>query len=304
MSKQTDNGRAFEWAVASSASSQTGFPIQPSSFSTVGQNAFLSVSAAARGRFMRAADASVAHILAKESSKIASGGKIVFNTDAKGLAGDVRDVLIVMQNLTIGFSCKNNHEALKHSRLSGSVDFVEKWGIDPAGCSADYWNSVRPLFNELREIRTQSDGNFLWGDLPDKATRFYWPILDAWANELVRISEVSALKQKELCEGILSYLVGNHDFYKIICEGRKSVQIQAWNFNNTLATRKTKYPDCINAINNLNGGQYSKTVVFNRGYSLNFRIHNASSRVEPSLKFDINAIGLPTSEIYQNTLDC
>jgi len=62
-------------------------------------------------------------------------------------------------------------------------------------------------------------------------------------------------------------------------------------------------PNCGTWVNNKNGGQYSKTVVFNHGYSINFRIHNASSRVEASLKFDIKAIGLPTSEVYQQTID-
>lgn len=52
-----------------------------------------------------------------------------------------------------------------------------------------------------------------------------------------------------------------------------------------------------------NGGQYSKTIVFNRGYSINFRIHNSESKVTPSLKFDITAIGLPANEIYQQTFD-
>jgi hypothetical protein len=44
-------------------------------------------------------------------------------------------------------------------------------------------------------------------------------------------------------------------------------------------------------------------VTFNRGYSINFRIHSASSKVESSLKFDVNAIGLPVNEIYQQTFD-
>jgi len=50
----------------------------------------------------------------------------------------------------------------------------------------------------------------------------------------------------------------------------------------------------------LDGGRYSKTVRFNRGFTFNFRIHSASSRVEPSLKFAVSAISLPPSEIYTN----
>jgi len=39
----------------------------------------------------------------------------------------------------------------------------------------------------------------------------------------------------------------------------------------------------------------SKFAVFHKGWQLSFRIHNASTLVEPSLKFDINIVGLPGS---------
>ncbi|WP_374110347.1 HaeIII family restriction endonuclease [uncultured Streptococcus sp.] len=31
------------------------------------------------------------------------------------------------------------------------------------------------------------------------------------------------------------------------------------------------------------------------GWTISFRIHNASSRIEPSLKFDIQLIGFPSA---------
>jgi HaeIII restriction endonuclease len=142
-----------------------------------------------------------------------------------------------------------------------------------------------------------------WDELPDKATEYYWPILNAWADEITALCQLGSKKQEETCQSIISYLVGRHDFYKVICEGQSRVAIQGFNFNNSLSTRKTKYPTCINAINNKNGSQYSKTIVFNHGYSINFRIHSASSRIESSLKFDITAIGLPVNEVYQQTFD-
>jgi hypothetical protein len=36
------------------------------------------------------------------------------------------------------------------------------------------------------------------------------------------------------------------------------------------------------------------------GWQFNFRIHNASTYVEPSLKFDIQIIGMPTTIISIN----
>ena len=305
MSTQTDNGRAFEWVVGYTLHLLTGLNIEENSFSNMARDAYNSISERQQNIFSLAAKSAINHILKKENINLNNGhsGHILFNSDSAGKNGDVRDVILFINSRSIGFSCKNNHTALKHSRLSGRLDFVKSWGINSLGCSDQYWNEVKPLFAELQNIKKVSNSSYLWAQLDDKAIRFYWPILDAWHNEINRICNISEATCANLCKAIISYLVGNHDFYKIICEGSKSVTIQAWNFNKTLATKQSKYPEFINSINNRNGGQYSKTITFNHGYSINFRIHSASSRVEPSLKFDITASGLPPSEIYQQTLD-
>ena len=45
--------------------------------------------------------------------------------DNRGEAGDVRDIIIsrVLHKWEIGLSAKNNHSAVKHSRLSDTIDF-------------------------------------------------------------------------------------------------------------------------------------------------------------------------------------
>lgn len=302
---QTEFGRAFEWAVGCSMQRQTGAIITHSSFSKIAESSYEKMNEKTKASFIKAADIALGHILEKEIVLITSSPdkKIEFNTDSAGKHGDVRDVLLHVGSKVLGISCKHNHQALKHSRLSGKCNFIEVWGIDANGCSADYWNKVKPLFAKLTKLRKDSNRTMLWDDVAEKANEYYWPVLDAWADEIKNLCFQGAEKQAEVCKSIISYLVGKHDFYKVICEGQKRVSIQGFNFNNTLATRKTKYPDSINAINSKNGGQYSKTVVFNHGYSINFRIHSASSRVESSLKFDINAIGLPVNEVYQQTFD-
>lgn len=302
---QTEFGRAFEWAVGCSIQRQTGAAITPSSFSKVAESSYEKMNEKTKASFIKAADIALAHILEKENSLITSSAdkKIEFNTDSVGKYGDVRDVLLYVGGKVLGISCKHNHQALKHSRLSGKCNFIKVWGIDANGCSADYWNKVKPLFAKLTKLKKDSNKTMLWNDVADKANEYYWPVLDAWADEIKNLCDQGTEKQSEVCKSIISYLVGKHDFYKVICEGQKRVSIQGFNFNNTLTTRKTKYPDSINAINSKNGSQYSKTVAFNRGYSINFRIHSASSKVEPSLKFDINAIGLPVNEVYQQTFD-
>jgi len=49
--------------------------------------------------------------------------------DKAGQSGDVRDVLAIrsLQKWEIGISAKNNHRAVKHSRLSKKLDFGTKW---------------------------------------------------------------------------------------------------------------------------------------------------------------------------------
>jgi len=306
MSSQKENGMAFEWAMGCSLSRQTGAPIIENAYSYIPKNAFQNgITDTRRASFVRAAEVSIKHILEKEEVSYSEkfDGNVSFNTDAAGQKGDVRDVLLKVGDRIIGVSCKSNHEALKHSRLSGVLDFVKSWGLDQNGCSQVYWDSVRPLFNELKDIRKDSDSSALWSTLEHKAERFYWPLLDAWADEIKRLCSISDEKSAFVCKEMISYLIGRNDFYKVICHGTHTVHIQAYNFNGTLATRKTKYPSSINAINKKNGGIFSKTIVFNHGYSINFRIHNASRRVEPSLKFDITAMGLPVNEVYQQTFE-
>ncbi|MEE0273575.1 MAG: HaeIII family restriction endonuclease [Coprococcus eutactus] len=48
-------------------------------------------------------------------------------------------------------------------------------------------------------------------------------------------------------------------------------------------------------INNISGSTNAVEMFLDNGWQLSFRIHNASTKVEPSLKFDVQFIGMPTS---------
>ncbi len=306
MAKQKENGMAFEWAVGKAIANTTQFQIIEDKFSRIPRLCYEEkISNKKRQIFDRAALISVQHILSKEAVENwdKSISVIQFNNDAAGQKGDVRDLIIKNNRKELGISCKANHEALKHPRLSGRLDFIKKWGLSDGGCSPEYWNTIKPIFSELFTIKKSSKGTATWEDLVDKAERFYWPILDAWESEIKRTVAVSTDTEAQICKNFITYLIGRHDFYKIICRGSDRVDLQAFNFSGLLATRQTKFPTVINLINNKNGGIYSKTIVFNHGFSINFRIHSASSKVESSLKFDINAIGLPTGDVYQQTFD-
>ena len=300
MTTQIDNGKAFERALAEELSLLTGLPIAKEAPE---QNApGIASQVSSNVRFRKAASLAASHILSREGSNLSAirATHIRFGTDSSGQKGDVRDVIIVGEGGELGFSCKSNHAAFKHQRLSGRIDFVKKWGLSPDGCSETYWNSIRPVFSELAELKRKSNGTLLWESLVDKPNRFYWPILAAFAVELERVISSPSPSSKLACAQLVRYIIGVQDFYKVICRANR-VELLAFNHGGTLEGKTTKYPDHLYKIDTKNGGQYSKTVVLNHGYSFNFRIHNKSKRVEPSLAFAVGAIGLPP-EIYTHTI--
>lgn len=298
---QVDNGKAFEYAIAQALAKELEVPIAESPEYLNTKNSYGRVSAQLQERFPKAASLAVHHILEKESSNISRSQPlgIWVAGDARGQKGDVRDVVIRCRDSEIGLSCKTNHDAFKHSRLSGKANFVKSWGLDPAGCSPEYWAVVKPVFAQLSQIRKESGAKALWSDQEDVPERFYWKVLDAFEAEISRLTVHNAPRASDVSRNLISYIIGNHDFYKVISRPDQ-VEIQGFNLNGTLAVSKTKYPEHVIGIDSLNGGQYSKTVRFNRGFTFNFRIHSASSRVESSLKFDVKAISLPPTEIYTN----
>lgn len=287
MASQVINGKAFEWAVGHELCKSYGFTLIEDLTAKRNRECFndKSINDKQREVYCRSAMHSVKHIVEKEN--LESDGTVHFMEDRKGEDGDVRDIIITFRGREIGISCKTNHEAYKHSRLSDRVDFVKKWGLDPNGCSEEYFCAIRPLFEQLRQIKKESNSQFKWADIENVPYQYYWPILNAFQTEIERVHT----KNPDMSRDFIRYLVGNKDFYKIISKP-KEVIISAYNLHGTLNVPIPPLPDRIDLIKDKNSSQYSKTIIFSKGWTFNFRIHSASSRVEPSLKFDVNAISL------------
>lgn len=229
-------------------------------------------------------------------------------SDQKGQTGDVRDVLAIrsLQKWEIGVSAKNNHRAVKHSRLSNDINFGEKWlGIS---CSDKYFECIKPIFNNLSEIRKKSKATYKWEELGDYHTSVYVPILNAFKNELVRLDKENP---EVVAKKLVEYLIGTQDFYKVI-KGDKKVEIQAYNLHGTLnlpfenikpkaKVPKLKLPNRLIEVVYQDNSKTTLLVSLSEGWQISFRIHNASSRVEPSLKFDINLVSAPHS-LFTNHL--
>ncbi|GAA8228135.1 hypothetical protein VN0443_11630 [Helicobacter pylori] len=218
--------------------------------------------------------------------------------DKLGEMGDVRDILIYFDRFCIGLSIKHNHDALKHSRLSKDLDFGEKWlGV---GVSQNYKDTIKPLFERLENAKKEG---MLWRDFPNKEQEIYAPLLQAFKKEVLRIDEN---KKNKVPQKMVEYLLGKYDFYKaILLEREQKTKLEAYHFHNTLNRSVKNKPKRIIPLSKLPTRMIyfdfkpksfnTLELVLDEGWSFSLRIHNASSRVEPSLKFDIKLLSKPES---------
>lgn len=227
------------------------------------------------------------------------------NKDSDAEGGDVRDIVIERKSIRwdVGLSMKHNHFAAKHSRLSSTIDFGAKWYGVP--CADSYWNVVKPIFEQLCKYKKSS---LAWHDMIDKEDNVYKPIVSAFIDELNRAYKSNPAITKNL----ISYLLGIRDFYKVVAIDKKQVtEFQSFNLRGELnkagknlkATLFIPKADLPTEIISLRFKPYSKSTAelyLNNGWSLSFRIHNASTIVEPSLKFDIQFLGVPANIITVN----
>lgn len=233
--------------------------------------------------------------------------ELLIQTDAKGKEGDVRDILIIRHNIQweIGLSLKHNHFAVKHSRLSRRLDFGKEWyGIS---CSQDYWNGVKPVFDYLI---TEKSKHTKFNELMDKENDVYIPLLTAFINEIKRQYQV----HKDIPGKLVEYLLGRHDFYKIISMDReRTTQIQSYNLRGTLNQNSeseqasiqipvASLPTRIVSLDFVPGKTNTVELYMDGGWQFSFRIHNAETYVVPTLKFDIQIVGMPTAIITINCL--
>lgn len=311
---QTANGKAFEYAcllaIYDALSGNEDVTIEDSPQMRTARNLFNGMHADIQYELMRAANAAARVIIRLEPQLQFPQNNIPLylsiQTDAQGMAGDVRDVLCIRRqnHWQIGLSCKHNHHAVKHSRLSDTIDFGLEWFDIP--CSRQYFYEVVPLFTELRRMRDnarENDTFAYWADIPDKAERYYKPVLQAFLDELNRL----AISHPEVPGAMVQYLIGRYDFYKVITDDRhETTRVEAINIAGTLNRPSGQHHSIVD-ISRLRlptrfyhtgfkpGSDNTVEVVCDEGWTISMRIHNASSKIEPSLKFDVNLISLPGS---------
>ena len=311
-SASNDQGRAYEYiclmALAEEINKFRLAVIDKNSSYEAAQNAWNSIDAQLKEILTESAKAAELNIFDLEPLIIEDGNDqldLKIQKDSAGEIGDVRDILIIRRNIhwEIGLSVKHNHFAVKHSRLSPKIDFGKKWfGVE---CSNQYWNSVNVVFDYLKECKNQG---LKWSELDDKENDVYVPILNAFVDEI----KLSNSQHPDLPRKMVEYLLGEFDFYKVISiDNKRLTQIQTYNLRGTLnkssATKEAKIKLPISTlptrIVSLDFKPNSKNTVelyMDNGWQFSFRIHNASTKVETSLKFDVQIIGMPATIISIN----
>ena len=314
MSDQSNNrGRAYEYICLLQLQHEISAKrpakiIENSSFDAA-KRAWDSIQPELQKTLTISAEAAVRAIFDLEKLILEDGEdmlELLIQKDEAGKEGDVRDILIIRRDIKweIGLSIKHNHFAVKHSRLAKSLDFGDKWYGSP--CSKEYWDEVKPIFNYLDKEHAKGT---TWAALPDKLMDVYAPLLRAFITEVKRSYE----KDKTLPRKLVEYLLGKHDFYKVISlDTKRTTQIQVVNAHGELGkpskTEKSAVviptavlPTRIVSMELRPDHTNTVELYLDNGWQFSFRIHNASTIVESSLKFDIQFEGLPRTIITINS---
>ena len=212
-------------------------------------------------------------------------------------------MLIIRRSIEweIGISVKHNHNALKHSRISPHIDFGSEWMGVP--CSPKYFENINKVFDELAIAKNQ---NKRWSELTSKEDEVYVPLLNAFMEEFNTLQESNNVTSK-----LVEYLIGSNgrDYYKLIHHNNHTTTVMPFNLYGTLNLSSNsqkprinvppiELPDRIIELAFKEGSKTTIVLTMNKGWSISMRLHNASSRVELSLKFDIQLQSKPEDVFY------
>lgn len=307
MAGQTITGKAFEYACLRAfekhlSINKKAVSIESSSQYDTAKSAYEKLSENSQRNYNLAAETAVKLIFPLEPHIENGSGTIVLslNADARGIEGDVRDLLCirVAENWEIGISCKHQHEALKHPRITQSCDFGSNWmGYS---CSDSF-------IQKINEIISPLDGTSMWREIPNKKKAYYMPILKAFCEEITTICS----NCEDAPAKLLSYFFGTNDFYKIISrESRRQTKIMGFNMYGTMnkpvekikpiyRVARLHMPKRLVEARIKENSATTMILIFDGGWTVKMRLHNKDKVAKPtSLAWDVTLAGMPP-EIYQ-----
>lgn len=303
--KSNDQGRAYEYAwIQTLYNAIVDFRrtrIVENSSLIANEKAWKLMDADVQETFIVSAGAAISTVIELEPRILELDNDeltLEFQNDRQGVKGDVRDIIIRRKDIEweVGLSIKHNHDAVKHSRLSHKLDFGNEWFDMP--CSDQYWDAVAPIFDELKKEKEKGAN---WSEVVDKSKKVYIPLLQAFIDEVYRANK----KDNTVPRKMIEYLIGIEDYYKVVSkDGKKLTMVHTFNMHNTLnkPTKNkvsaitvpiVKLPTRLVALEFKPNSDNTVEMYLDNGWQLSFRIHNASTKVEPSLKFDVQFISMP-----------
>lgn len=311
MSKNTDRGYGFEYINVVTANRILGSKIAANTQNWVnngGKLKFEALSVKEQGEMIKASEA-LMKFLYENESWVSGRNVTVERVRAQGGSTDVSDILFKERNNAgsttneVGISLKSNHEAVKHQRISHRIDIGNKWLGVPSG--NEFMLEVKKLFADfIAYCKTNSISTY--EELGDsvKDTLLYTPVCNLVKKLL---GDIFGTEQGSASVSyFMNYLIGSKDFYKAVASFKDhELKIVAFNLRGTLSKgKRLKSPQrCLDIqIQNSDRGYPNRVhIVLDNGWEVNLRVHNASSRVESSLKWDSQLVGIP-NDAWQTRL--
>ncbi|MFA5340114.1 MAG: HaeIII family restriction endonuclease [Candidatus Omnitrophota bacterium] len=201
-------------------------------------------------------------------------------SDNSAKKGDVTDIRISWKDQGVNLSIKHNHSALKHQRPPTTVmrcGYAKDCQED-IGFRKEYKKIVD---NFLIKSKRDLPGASLFSELLTINEEYindniYFPVCSLVA-ETIKKSCISPRNT----EALFNFLIGSVGFYKII---DRNHEITILDFTHIKIPKKVDV--------RLRDKSYVD-LDFSNGCKIAMRLHNASSRLGRSLKFDTQAIDLP-----------
>lgn len=237
--------------------------------------------------------------------------------DRAGIKGDVRDIdfaiyrdkLHTEQISDIGISCKNNHEAVKHPRITEDPDFAKEWTNGQFHCSEEFLINMKVILSKIDAYAQKYDR---WSCVEEKMDIFYAPIIELFIKEIKRLgiaNQNDSIEKQENAKTFtklfFEYMFGTQDFYKFIKEdSSESTKVYPYNMHGTLmrsyegvknnqAVKMITMPEEIVEVRAKPNSKTTMEIYFDQ-WIISMRLHNADTKItKTSLKFDVQIKAQP-----------
>ena len=219
--------------------------------------------------------------------------------------GDRRDLILQSdKGWEVGFFLDKMFSRHFRITVNSIYDFGDLWFSTPV--SNEYKLRIESLMQPLVEHAGER-----WEEIyPDSANRsslFFIPILNAFVEELVTLIKNTPEGPKLL----IQQFFGDQDYYQLnLARNENLLKIQSYNLYKTLNTDlcpDMKFPSRLvdagrkeSSSRRISGN--TVRFVFDEGWVVNMRLHQASPIIEPNLKMDVVIRDSHPYGMYQTTV--